>query len=1075
MSKTPLSKVTCGLGHLAVPSRKKLPAVFGGALKKFLVLLVLAAAAVAPTKAATVIESFNDIAPTNGLTSIILTNALVLSKTIGGGVGWSGGFSGLSGNYEQVASGVPVLYTNTADQAVPPVNYVSGQTGLRHFSMAATPLSAGTARRAETRHSPTMLIANGIWFSAIVTLLQTNGDAGILFNPNLDGSGNTKNNAGGAVGYKVALGSAYSPYTGSGGVTNRSGSIGIGPIVVHRGANFFEGDNSSYTNISTGVSGVGVVIDRAVPTNGTPCLVLGHIYLDANNNNYPRIDVWYNPDVPNAASLPTPTISLTDTNAAMLADVNDVGFQVVRSSTAGRQNETIDNIKVSDEANGFDIVYLNAALPTPLVNVSAPVPVGNETGPSNIVFKVSLDRVAASPVTVNYLLSGSATNGYDGMGGFTGGADYTDTNFNLGTLSSSVTIPTGASNALVTIFVTNDVVPEGNESVIFNVLAGTGYILGSTPTATGIILDNNDANVSVQYMFENTLAPQVWDTNMAASTAVAAGLGGGSFDSTYFVSSAQSLLVRGNVTTNDEVDAVANGNYLGVTVAPVLGKGMVLTNLQFQAVYGNPFSLGTASQANIVVRSSLDNFASDLTNFVLAVDGNFPGTFINQSLPLGDQFTNLPGAVEFRLYVYDDTDDNNIGLYTIGTRIDNLYISGSTFNALAGVQRVSVATTVTNAALPSTQGQFTITRYTSDTSNPLTVNYYMTGTAANGSEYVSLPGVTNIAAGQTSVTIAVTPLDNNLPEPTRTVVLNLANSANYGILLPSSDTVFLAPNGNMPGMVTYFFDENNNGAGSLAATAGASTTHGSQVVLHNAVAGNGLGFFGANGGTGVGHGYGTSSPFEGQSALYLNNFYLDTSLANAVATNDYFSFTISPASGYAMTITNFTSYVAFSGVGQTDTAVLRSSADNFTADIGSFSIAGTSAITWLPYSIPINLTNDYHGTEFRLYIYTTQVAGTFFRLDQTAFQGTIGVGPVIVITPPVVGSLTLGGNTNGSPLSLTFTGNSGDPSTAFHLQRSTNVTGPYADDNSAIVTGSGGAFSISATVSNSIEFYRIRR
>jgi hypothetical protein len=1069
MSNKLLPNIIQASVDLTRPIRQGLPLFPSRNVKELLALLALSAAMAAPLKASTVIDSFNDGTPYTGVT---LTNGVKLSSVHGGGVGWTGGFSAVSGDYEQSGTGVIVLYTN--DQSVAPANYVSGQSGPKHFSIAAVNTSSGTARRAQTRHTPTLSIANTIWFSCVVTLLQTNGDAGLLFNPNLDGAGNTKNN--GFQGFRVGLGSVYAPGVGIGGTGNRSGSLGIGPICIKNGSSYKEGDNSSITNWTSSTVGNGVVIDHAVPTNGTPGLVLGCIYYDTNNNSYPRIDVWYNPDVPNKASLPAPTITYTDTNAVLLADVTDVGFQVVRSSILGRQNEVIDNVKLSDETNGFEIVYLNAPLPTPVVNVSALVPVGSESGPTNIVFNVFIDRLAASPVTVNYVLSGTATNGYDGMGGFTAGADYTDINFNVGTLTSSVTIPTGQSNVLVTIFVINDLVPEGNESVICTALAGTGYILGLSPTATGIILDNNDANVSVQYMFESTLAPQVWDPNLAAAPAVTSGIGGASYDSSYVFSSAQSFLVRGNLTTNNEADAVANGNYMGVTVGPVLGRAMTLTNLQFQAVYGNPFGLSSAQQANIVVRSSLDNFTADLANFVLSADNNYlpssTNEFSNCSLALDSQFANLPGAVEFRLYFYDDTDDGIIGVYPIGVRLDNLFISGGTSAASAGVQRVSVVATITNAALPSTQGQFTITRTASDTSSPLTVHYYLTGTAGNGSEYVSLPGSATIAAGQTNVTIPVIPLDNNLPEPTRTVVLNLAADPAYGILFPSSDTVFLAPNGDLPGLVTYFYDENNNGAASLAAVAAGQTAHGSQVVLHNAAAGAGLGLFGANGGTGVGHGYGTSSPFEGQTALYLNNFYLDISLDNAIAGNDYFSYTLSPASGYAMTLTNFTTYAAFVGVGQSDTVVLRSSADNFTTDLGTFNVPGTSAIVWNSYSIPINITNDYNGTEFRLYIYTTQIAGNFFRLDQTSFQGTIGVGPIEPPpTVPVAGTMTV----SGANVTVSFTGGTSDTPAKFHLQSAATVNGPYTDDNSAVITGSGGTFQVTTSMNGAMRFYRIRR
>jgi hypothetical protein len=56
----------------------------------------------------------------------------------------------------------------------------------------------------------------------------------------------------------------------------------------------------------------------------------------------------------------------------------------------------------------------------------------------------------------------------------------------------------------------------------------------------------------------------------------------------------------------------------------------------------------------------------------------------------------------------------------------------------------------------------------------LTVQFTVAGTATAGSDYTALPTSVTIPAGQTSVTVTVSPINDTLPEPSETVVLTLA-------------------------------------------------------------------------------------------------------------------------------------------------------------------------------------------------------------------------------------------------------------------------------------------------------------
>jgi hypothetical protein len=94
-----------------------------------------------------------------------------------------------------------------------------------------------------------------------------------------------------------------------------------------------------------------------------------------------------------------------------------------------------------------------------------------------------------------------------------------------------------------------------------------------------------------------------------------------------------------------------------------------------------------------------------------------------------------------------------------------------------------VASTSSIAENVSTPGVFTVTRSFDpppvDTTDPLTVYYSVAGTATNGDDYNTLSGSVTIPAGETSTTIEINPIDDNVYEDTQTVILTINSDAAY--------------------------------------------------------------------------------------------------------------------------------------------------------------------------------------------------------------------------------------------------------------------------------------------------------
>jgi hypothetical protein len=89
-----------------------------------------------------------------------------------------------------------------------------------------------------------------------------------------------------------------------------------------------------------------------------------------------------------------------------------------------------------------------------------------------------------------------------------------------------------------------------------------------------------------------------------------------------------------------------------------------------------------------------------------------------------------------------------------------------------------------------TTGRFRVSRAGS-TAAALTVAYTVGGTATPGADYVSLPGTVTIPAGQASVDILVTPLQDELQEFPETITLTLTPTAGYAVGTPGVGVVVL--------------------------------------------------------------------------------------------------------------------------------------------------------------------------------------------------------------------------------------------------------------------------------------------
>jgi hypothetical protein len=130
--------------------------------------------------------------------------------------------------------------------------------------------------------------------------------------------------------------------------------------------------------------------------------------------------------------------------------------------------------------------------------------------------------------------------------------------------------------------------------------------------------------------------------------------------------------------------------------------------------------------------------------------------------------------------------------YTVGSP------SAGTVN-ITDDDKATITVAATDNAATETAGNtglwtFTRTGTYQGTAPALTINYAISGTATNTSDYGTLSGTVSFAAGATTATVTLTPVDDSAVESTETAILTISANANYTVGSPSAGTVNITDN-----------------------------------------------------------------------------------------------------------------------------------------------------------------------------------------------------------------------------------------------------------------------------------------
>ena len=360
---------------------------------------------------------------------------------------------------------------------------------------------------------------------------------------------------------------------------------------------------------------------------------------------------------------------------------------------------------------------------------------------------------------------------------------------------------------------------------------------GWTPTSCGSPFPLTDDMTCTATFTLNPYTLTVNKSGTGTVTSAPAGINCGTTCSAPFAAGS-SVVLTATAGTGYQFDKWAagctssSGNTCTMTMSA--DKTMTATFSQNPSTVTISATNATATEAGLTTGTFTFTRSGD-TSAALTVNYTVSGTATAGSdyTSLGTSVTIAAGATSATLTVTPLQDslvesDETVILtlatgtgYTVGT-------ASSATVTLSSDDTNTVTVTASDASATEaglTTGTFTFTR-SGDTSAALTVNYTVSGTATAGSDYTSLGTSVNIAAGATSATLTVTPVDDTLVEADETVTLTLVTGTGYTVGIPDSATVTLRSDDTLPGedLTIKASDISGNGVHEFQATGNITVT-----------------------------------------------------------------------------------------------------------------------------------------------------------------------------------------------------------------------------------------------------------
>ena len=423
-----------------------------------------------------------------------------------------------------------------------------------------------------------------------------------------------------------------------------------------------------------------------------------------------------------------------------------------------------------------------------------------EDGTANLVYTFTRTGVTTNPLTVNYTIGGTATNG----------TDYTS-------IPTSVTFAAGSSTATVTVDPTADTTVESDETVALTLATGTGYTVGTTTAVTGTITNDDVTLPSITLAVSPSSVTEDGTTNLVYTftrTGVTTNpltvnytLGGTATLNTDYTRTGTTNTVTfaaGSATATVTIDPTADttvepNETVILTLATGTGYTVGTPNAATGTITNDDTSVTLAVSPSSVTEDGTTNLVytftrTGVTTNALTVNYTLGGT---ATLNTDYTRTGTTNTVTFAAGsstatvtvdpTADTTVENNetVALtlatgtgYTVGTP------NAATGTITNDDTSVTSQLSINDITVVEGQNNNAILTVTVNNPNPqqITVNYTTAPIDATANvDYTSQTGTLTIAPNTSTASISIPILNDNLNEPDEVFTVTLSNPVNATI------------------------------------------------------------------------------------------------------------------------------------------------------------------------------------------------------------------------------------------------------------------------------------------------------
>jgi hypothetical protein len=482
----------------------------------------------------------------------------------------------------------------------------------------------------------------------------------------------------------------------------------------------------------------------------------------------------------------------------------------VLTDTENEQTETAtltltspNNAVIEDDSTYAELVIIDDDEPT-LTIANETVSESNSTG----TFTVTLDKAAASDVTVVYNIADGSSNGA------IDGTDYT-------AVTGTLTITAGATSGEIEVPVILDSTDEVDETATLTLSSATSATIdGDTTTADFVITDDDTPVLTV------------------ANSTVTESAGSATFTVTLDQAAANDVTVVYQTANGSSNGASSASDYTATTGTLTITAGATTGEIAIPIT--DDVSDESTETATITLNSAVsatidgDSTTADL---VITDDDDYNLTIADTTVAEAD------GTATFTVTMSTTSTEDVTVVYTTSTGTTNGAVDGTDYTGTTGTLTISagessgtitvdVATDildettetatltlsdVTNATISDSSADLVLTDsnpYLSFTNQTLaegdgtasftitlsesvttdtTVEYALSTGASNGAQsgtdFTATSGTATITAGETTATITVPITDDSTDEVTETATLTLSNASNGSFTNSTGDLV----------------------------------------------------------------------------------------------------------------------------------------------------------------------------------------------------------------------------------------------------------------------------------------------